>query len=85
MTPSGDRPVPDNELILVTFRDGHVEEIPAWAIDWGCRGNSDDVVDWALVDKGAPRKDRLPVAAMCIGIAFALVSIGAAGLVVTLL
>ncbi|HAW53698.1 MAG TPA: hypothetical protein DEB52_17055 [Hyphomonas sp.] len=53
MTPSGDSPVPDNTLVLVTYRDGRVEEAPAWAIDWGQRGDSDDVVAWENAERGA--------------------------------
>ena len=53
MTPSGECPVPYNTFVRVTFRDGRVEEVYAWAIDWGQRGDFDDVVAWENAERGA--------------------------------
>ena len=52
MTPSGDSPVPGNRLVRVTFRNGDIEELPSWGIDWwGDHGHPEDVVKWEYADK----------------------------------
>ena len=51
MTPCGDSPVPGDTWIRVTFRNGKVEELYAWAVDWwDNRGDPEDVVDWEYAD-----------------------------------
>ena len=49
---SGDSPVPGNAWIRVTFRNGKVEELYAWGIDWwGDHGHPEDVVKWEYADR----------------------------------
>ena len=46
MSGSGDNPVPEGGWVRVTFRNGTVETLPSQAVDWGKRGEPEDVVAW---------------------------------------